>query len=79
MSTWLENVALIAQQCFIIGLAWKLADPTVSTAHMALAIAGQASPFGGGCMGVRTGVRTGGVRYQVCSSCIGGFEEEKKN
>jgi len=38
VSTWLENVALIAQQAVIIGLIWKLAVPATSAVHIAAAL-----------------------------------------
>ena len=44
VSTWAENLALLVQQFFIVGLIWRMSDPVASAPEIAVAVAVQV-PF----------------------------------
>jgi len=41
LSTWAENLALLAQQLVLVAIIWKLAEPAATPLHIAVAVACQ--------------------------------------
>jgi mannose-P-dolichol utilization defect protein 1 len=47
LSTWAENLSLVAQQTVLIAMLWKLSSPAPSLAHMATFLVAETLYIGG--------------------------------